>query len=204
MQGAVRALWLFSLLGAVSAHAEIYMCKDASGHTLTSDRPIPECADRAMRQYGNSGMIRKDIPAPPTEEQKQEKLAQQEKKKAEEAAADEQKRVDRALLARYQSSDEIEQARRRDTAPIIQQIGLQRKELSAAEQEWNAIQAIAPSQKQSDAATTAGKVGKIAQKALDARSTLQDMQAELAQVNAKYDQIQHRYLEITDPALTSR
>jgi hypothetical protein len=199
MKSAVKTLILFSLLNAASARADIFMCKDASGHTLTSDRPIPECADRAMREYGKNGMVKRDIPAPPTAEQKREQLAQQEKKKAADILADEQKKADRALLARYQNEGDIERARLRDTASLAELIAQQQKALTAAEQEWNTLQAAAPAQKQAGGAN-AGKVGKAAQKALDARLTLKDTQAELGQVNAKYDQILKRYREISEVA----
>jgi hypothetical protein len=198
MKSAVKTLILFSLLNAASARADIFMCKDASGRTLTSDRPIPECADRAMREYGKNGMVKRDIPAPLTAEQKREQLAQQEKKKAADVLADEQKKADRALLARYQNEGDIERARLRDTASLAELIGQQKKALTTAEQEWNTLQAAAP-QKQTGGAN-AGKVGKAAQKALDARLTLQDTQAELGQVNAKYDQILKRYRDISEVA----
>ncbi len=38
------------------AQAEIYICKDASGKTLTSDRPIMECQDRKVRVLGKNGL----------------------------------------------------------------------------------------------------------------------------------------------------
>ena len=55
----------------------IYMCKDATGKTITSDRPIPECADRAVKELDKNGVIRREVSAPPTaEEKKQAKLDQ--------------------------------------------------------------------------------------------------------------------------------
>ena len=39
-------LCLSFVLSPCLAQAKIFMCKDASGRTLTSDRAIPECADR--------------------------------------------------------------------------------------------------------------------------------------------------------------
>lgn len=201
MKSAVKTLIFFSLFSAASAHADIYMCKDAAGRTLTSDRPIPECADRAMREYGKNGMVKRDIPPPPTAEQKREQLAQQEKKKAADVLADEQKKADRALLARYQNEGDIERARLRDTASLADLIAQQKKALTEAEQEWNTLQAATPAQKQAGGAN-AGKVGKAAQKALDARQTLQDTQTELGQVNAKFDLILKRYREISEVAST--
>lgn len=202
MQGAVKTLFLFSMFSATVAHAGIYMCKDATGRTLTSDRPIPECADRAMIEYGNNGVIKKEIPAPLTAEQKREKLAQQAKKKAADAAADEQKKSDRALLARFRSESEIEQARARASAPVYEQIAQQKTALAAAEKEWKTIQASAAAQKQASKPSPASsdKLESAAQRVLDARMTLQDTQADLEQINVKYDQIVRRYRQISDVA----
>jgi hypothetical protein len=202
MQGAVKTLFLFSMFGATIAHADIYMCKDASGRTLTSDRPIPECADRAMREYGNNGMVKKEIPAPLTAEQKREKLAQQEKKKAEDAVAEDQKKSDRALLARFHNEADIEQARARAGASINEQLAQQKKALAAAQEEWKTIQAATAEQKQAGKlnAASSNKLGSAAQKVVDARMTLQDTQSELAQINVKYDQIMRRYRQISEVA----
>ena len=62
MKGAVKTLFFLSMLMVTSAQAKIYMCKDASGKTLSSDRPIPECADRPVREYSNNGSKHKDMP----------------------------------------------------------------------------------------------------------------------------------------------
>ena len=62
------AIVLPLFLAHVALHAQkIYMCKDESGHTLTSDRPIPECEGRAIREFDKSGTIRL-IPNADTEE----------------------------------------------------------------------------------------------------------------------------------------
>jgi hypothetical protein len=203
MESAFKTLILFSLLGAVGVtHAEIYMCKDANGRTFTSDRPIPECADRAMRQYGNNGMVRKEIPAPLTAEQKREKQAEEEKKKADELAADEQRRADRALLARFRSEADIEQARVRDTAAINDQIAQQKKIVATVEEEWKTAQATANTQKQAGKLNPVvqGKAASAAQKVVDARMTLQDTQTELKQINTKYEQLLVRYRAVAEVA----
>jgi len=45
-------------LFAQSAPQGIYTCTDAKGRKLTSDRPIPECADREQRVLNPSGTVK--------------------------------------------------------------------------------------------------------------------------------------------------
>lgn len=195
MRAVLKTLLLCSSFAAASAHADIFMCKDASGRTLTSDRPIPECADRAVREYSNKGRLKKELAAPLTPQQRRELAERQEKEKAAQIAADEQKREDRALLARYRSENDITSARQRDTASLNEQLARQKAELAAAEKEWATADAA---QKGARKPTPDANVraAKSAQKVLDARAAVRDTEADLAKVNAKYDQILQHYRDI--------
>ena len=59
-------LFLFFVLLPWTAQAQFFQCKDASGRTLSSDRPIPECADRPVRELGRNGMLKREVPPPLT------------------------------------------------------------------------------------------------------------------------------------------
>ncbi len=111
---------MLALAGAIaSAQAQqIYMCKDASGRTLTSDRPIPECADRSTRLMSKDGVVRKEIAPPPTAEQRAAIREAEERKKQEELARAEQKKRDMLLLSTYRSEKDIEAARERVIAQM--------------------------------------------------------------------------------------
>lgn len=199
MKGAVKTLFFLSICITSGAHAAIFMCKDASGRTLTSDRPIPECADRAIREYGNNGAIKRDLPAPLTAEQKREKQLQDDKKKVEQLAANEQKKADRALAARYRSEDDITAARKRDTTVISDQIAQQKKALSSADQEWKDTQVAVTAQKKKGV-VPAGmqyKLDRAEQSVRDLKNRVNESEVELAQVHAKYDVTLQRYREIT-------
>lgn len=199
MKGAIKTLFFLSICIAPGAHATIFMCKDASGRTLTSDRPIPECADRAVREYGKHGVVKRELPAPLTAEQKREKQLQEDKKKAEQLAADEQKKSDRALTARYRSEDDITAARKRDTGVISDQITQQKKALSVAEQDWQEAQASVAAQKKKGV-VPAGmqyKHDRAEQSVRDLKVRISDSEVELAQVHAKYDVTLQRYREIS-------
>ncbi|MDF3035707.1 MAG: hypothetical protein K0S28_981, partial [Paucimonas sp.] len=94
---AVGSVAMLSAFCILPASAQIYMCKDASGRTLTSDRPIPECSNREMREMGKDGVTRRVIAAPLTAEEKRKRTQEEEKKKAEATALEEQRKSDRAL-----------------------------------------------------------------------------------------------------------
>lgn len=92
----------FTLLLYGQATAQgIYTCVDDKGRKLTSDRPIPECMDRAQKELNPSGTVRRVLAPPPTAK---DRAAQEEKEKLEadeRSKAAEEKLRDRALLKRY-------------------------------------------------------------------------------------------------------
>ncbi len=199
MKGAFKTLLLLSLCIVPSVHATIFMCKDASGRTITSDRPIPECADRVVREYGNHGFVRRELPAPLTTEQRHEKKLQDDKKKTELIAAEEQKKADRALSARYRSEEDIALARKRDTNIISDQIAQQKKALSASDKDLKEAQFIVATQKKKGM-VSAGlqyKIDRAEQAVRNLKVRITDSEVELAQVHAKYDLKLQRYREIT-------
>jgi hypothetical protein len=182
-----------------SAHAQIYMCKDASGRTITSDRPIPECADRAVRELDKSGKTRREIPPPMTAEQKRELQLQQEKHKAEEAAADELKRSDRLLRARYRDEGDIETARKRALEIVEEQIKREKVTLAAAEKQQQQAQAEADSLRKKNTALSAAlqhRLDDSAQSVGGSKKALQEYEAELGLINAKHDAALKRYREL--------
>ena len=90
----------------------IYVCVDAKGRRITSDRPIMECLDREQKQYGSGGTVKGTLPPSMTAD---ERAAAEEK--ARQAAEERQrlaeiKRRDRLLVNRYpdEASHERERA----------------------------------------------------------------------------------------------
>ena len=109
---ALLMAWCAALLAVFNAPAlaqpretspGIFVCVDAKGRRITSDRPIPECLDRDQRELSSSGVTKRVVRPHPTadEQARNEAIAQQEATaRTKEADA---KRRDRALLARYPS-----------------------------------------------------------------------------------------------------
>ena len=73
---------------------QVFICTDAQGRRLTSDRPIPECIDREQRVLGPSGTLRERRGPVLTEE---ERAAQE----LQRARLQEERRRERVLIARY-------------------------------------------------------------------------------------------------------
>ena len=140
MKRIAKALFFISAMMPLAVHAQIIMCKDAAGKTYSSDRPIMECADRPIREFGKSGVLRREIPAPLTAEQKRQKQLDEEKRKAEEAALADQRQADRAILARYGKESDIEVARKRTLEITQEQLKRQTEELAAAEKQNAQVQ----------------------------------------------------------------
>lgn len=198
-QGSVALL--IALLGSAGlAKAQIYMCKDANGRTLTSDRPIPECANRAVKELGKDGTVKREIPPPLTPEQARLKKEADEKRKADEAAAAEQRRRDVLLLTTYLNEQQIEAERQRSVIQIRNNINIAITSQNNAEQRRKAAQAEADQLK---------KAGKMVPSSLKARieeaqrsyehegKNIEATEAEMAKVKTKYDDILKRYRAVS-------
>jgi hypothetical protein len=189
-----------ALLPSLS-QAQIYMCKDASGHTITSDKPIPECADRTVREYGKSGNYKRDIPPPPTAEERRKQQAEEDRKKAEEAAAKDQKRADSALLARYRSEADIDNARKRSLAIVQEQQKRENASLAKSEEQLKQAQTEVDANRKKKTPVPpilARKVDDLQNSVNSSKKRIQDQDAELAKINAKYDDETKRFKELTN------
>jgi hypothetical protein len=190
-------------LASSAAHAQIYICKDASGRTITADRPIPECADRTMREYGKNGVLKREIAAPLTAEEKRQKKVEEEKRKADAAAAEEQKKSDNAMLARYRNEADIEVARKRSLAIIDEQIKRETTALAAAEtqqaQSKAALDAAAKKQPK-PAPILVRNAEEADRRVAEGRTRLTGYREELAKVNATFDQTVKRFRELAGGA----
>lgn len=96
----------------------IYTCTDAHGRRITSDRPIPECADREQRELSPSGLVKRVIPGA-VSAQEQAQLNKQAEQEAEQRARErEQVRKDRALMNRYTNQRQHDAEREKQLAMV--------------------------------------------------------------------------------------
>lgn len=186
---------------ASAGHAEIFICKDGSGRTLTSDRPIPECADRAQRMMDRTGVVRREMAPPLTPEQKREKLAAEQRAKAEAAIEEERKQNDRALMARYRYERDIDVARLRSVEPVRDQIKREAVTLANAEKELAAARIEAERHKGKPALPVElqKRIDEAQKNVKESRVVIDQRELEIAQVNSRFDATVVRFRELSAP-----
>ncbi len=133
----VAALWLAS----AAVWSQIYTCIDANGKKITSDRPIPECAEREQKELNSSGTIKRTVKPVMTVEEQRVFDDKQRAEAEERSRIAEEKRKDRALLTRYPNRASHDQERTEALAQVddvmraatkrIGELGTQRKEIDA-------------------------------------------------------------------------
>lgn len=118
----VCLLALGLLLPAVGAHAAnvstIKKCKDSAGRWHYGDTAAAECAKSKITVMSEEGTTKKEIAAPPTEQELKEREAQRETIEAEQARAAERARKDTLLLSTYGVEDDIIYIRDRKIAQV--------------------------------------------------------------------------------------
>ena len=95
------ACLLAGFVGGAWAQKGIFTCTDAKGRRLTSDRPIPECADREQKELNPSGTVRRVVPPSLTASERAVQDERDRRAGEERQRQAEQKRVEKLLLARY-------------------------------------------------------------------------------------------------------
>jgi hypothetical protein len=128
-----RALSFCLLLSAAQgAHADIYLCRDANGTLVSSDRLTNDCLTYGGRVIGSDGTVRRRILTA-----KEQAQAAQETEAAQSLARQqrERQREDRALLLRYPNEAALEQARLNDLDRPNALIRDAKKQLTALERQ---------------------------------------------------------------------
>ena len=185
------------LLLPVSAMAQIYVCKDASGRTITSDRPIAECANRAMRELDRNGVTRREIPPPLTAQQRRDQEALEEKRRVEAAAVEEQRLYDRALTIRYRNEADIAVARQRAIELLDDQMRIDTNALPGEMKEMKAAQAVIVASKKKGGNPVERHRLEEASHTVESRlSSIEQRTAEIEREQQKFDHIVRRFREI--------
>jgi len=202
----LASIWFFLplLLAHGSVQAQIYMCKDEKGRPITSDRPILECIGRTIKEFDKKGIARREIPPPPTAEQKREIELQEQKRKAEEIAAAEQRHRDRALRLRYSSEDDIETARKREVAPLQESLKRDMSLLLETEKKKYEAQVEANAYKKKNAAIPVDlqrKITRSDETIGGLKKVIQEREEELAETNAKFDESLRHFRRMNDMAV---
>lgn len=188
---------LICALCVQSAQAEIYTCKDAAGHTLTSDRPIPECANRAMFVRQNPNQNQREIPRPKTAEERRQADAELEKQKQEEILEEQRKREELYLLANFKSENDIELSRQRSIAIVKEKIRVGNEQIKAIGNILTDLQQQDGTKKSSiENAEIQKRANQLAVSIKNTRTSNEQYEAELIRINTQFDETLKRYREI--------
>ena len=176
----------------------IYTCKDASGKTITSDRPLPECQGREGRVLSKTGTTVQTIEAPLTDEQKAAREAEEEKKKETAVVRAEQLRRDKALLGTYQNLDDLESKRQRALLQVEREMRESEKRMSLLEKTEQENKQEQEFYKRKQMPVELKRRVDENEGALRAEKLLLvSKKGEIVQVNQKFDDDKRRFTELT-------
>jgi hypothetical protein len=205
-----RGALLWSVLGlgiAGSAMAQssgnagaghIYTCKDASGRMITSDQPIPECANRNQEERSKGGIILREIPPPLTAAQRAQAEADEKKRRAEEAEKLEQQRRDRVLLSTYSSEQDIQGARNRALGDFKDALDAANGRLAGLNQEHAANAREAETYKGKTLPAALQRKIDLNESAIaNEMHTITDRQGDIDRINQRFDVELSRFRELT-------
>ena len=185
----------------------IFVCVDAKGRRITSDRPIPECLDRDQRELSSSGVTKRIVRPHPTadEQARDEALAQQEAAaRTKEADA---KRRDRALLARYPSQRHHDAEREKQLSlvdgaiAVIEQRGAELRKQQQSIQEEMEFYKGDPSKAP---AWLKHRVADNSEQLASQKRLVADQMDEKKRVNARFDEDLVRLKQLLNATPTAR
>ncbi len=201
---AMRPNWLLLLLAcftATAAHAageRVFCCEDASGHKVCGD-PLPQaCYNRAYKEMSRSGVTRRDVEAPLTQEERARKALEEKAKRDAEARVAERQRRDKALLESYSSASEIESRRDLTMQGATQEINnLRRRERELVAERKSLDTRVAalkgkpaPPALREDITATDSELAAL-------RSVIAQKTREADQIRQRFDDDRARFIELT-------
>ena len=184
----ISSLALVLLYSSDALAQSIYTCKDDSGRALTSDRPIPECAKRPMRELTSTGIVKSELPPPLTHDQLKQKEIDDERQRVANLYKAQETARNRALLIAYPNMASLEVARKRHIEDLSNEAAVVERRMAKEHRELVDLQAQL---------TTAGtgkaphalkkQVDHIAGSILADNDLLARMREDIARTNQRYD-----------------
>lgn len=183
------------MLFSLSAAARITCC-EVDGKRFCGDPAPPQCLNKAKKVFERG--VAKDVEAPLTAEQRAAREAEEVRKKEEERKAAEQERRDRALMASYSSVKEIDAARKRSIAEIKRNADQAQNRLDAALKKQKALEQEKEFyQKKPLPASLKSQIQDNEAEIAAQQKALQDKDADIAAINARFDSDKERYQRLT-------
>lgn len=197
---ALLCAWLMGLAELAWAQAEpvskIYTCRDASGRMITSDRPIPECADRSQKELGKTGQVIKEVLPPMSIKEELRYEEEQEAKRREIRRLQDIARRDRALQV-YKNEADLQDTRQRALAFPEEQIKGSEKRILLADKEIKEIDEIVASKGPNGAPPTLRRRRYELDAVLETEKIyIADRKEEIKRINARFDDELVRYRKL--------
>jgi hypothetical protein len=196
---AARLVWVAvacSAIGAAAAPVQpkapdsgaIFSCIDDGGRRLTSDRPIPECANREQRVLNRDGSLR-TVLKPSMTAQERAAAEERERQAAEAKAAQaDNTRRDRNLMQRYKNEEAHRRARESALETARTAMRLSEQRLAELTRERKPLMEEAEFFKgREPPADLKLKVEANDTAVAAQRSAVQNLQAEIGRVSAQFD-----------------
>ena len=193
--------------GAALAQApqRLIYCCDVGGQPVCGDILPAACYGRAYREISPSGLVRRVVPAPLTEEEITQRDALERQRRADEAARLKQQRLDEALLETYRSLQHLDERRERELGAIDRVIHILReRETELVTRQHALVEEVARAEQ--------GKVPPVLQdniRSLDGeivaqRSVIEAKLRERSALLDRFEEDRRRYIELTAPGSDRR
>lgn len=190
---------------AGTASANLFVCTDARGRTISADRPPPECADRPIRELRSDGSVRRIIEPPITPEQRAAREAEEKRRQQEAEVRREQMRRDLALLEAYANEQEIETTRNRALADRMRLIERAQQRRAELEKERKKLDVEAEFYANRALPDTLKRGYETVDRLLASEDKIiADVRADMARINERFDAEAKRYRELVSSGATPR
>jgi len=192
-------LLVLLILPLVNTHAEIFSCKDSAGRLITSDRVMPECADKTTRVYTNSGVLKEKLSDALTAEEKRAAELKEQQRAQEAREQEQQRKEQRYLTAHYPTENDIELARKKELKALEAKIAAEQQTIAEATQALNsnhrALTRLSKNQ-QEQLMHALAKEDDFKQTIRQSNSLIQRYNAEKVNINRRFDATYQRYIEL--------
>ncbi len=193
---------IFLLASANVSAASLYCCQDAaSGRRVCADSLPEACRGRPYKILDSAGNVTKEVAAPLTPEQKAQIEADAKRRKDEEAAFREQKRKDDALLETYSELADIDRARARAEAEVLEAMKAAEAKIAEAKKTRKKFEEEAEFYKKKALPPDVEKGLRSADYEIKIQSELlAAKQQDFNLIKAKYDEDKRRFLSLRNGA----
>ncbi len=205
-ESGLAALACAAVLGVLPlvAHAQaqggsraIYCC-DVGGQPVCGDILPAACYGRAYREMSPSGVLRRTVAAPLTQEEIAERAAVERERRAAEADRARQQRLDQALLETYRSLEDLDARRDRELRELDRSIRVLRgRESELIERQQALISEATHTDNSEVAASLEADIGVLDSEIAAQSSIIAAKLRERGAVVERFQEHRRRYQELT-------